>query len=73
MLVLQRRAGESIIITAPDGTRIEILVETIDYRRVRIAIDAPRTYIVDRDEVDKRKRLQRGEISGNVPRELIRE
>lgn len=66
MLVLQRRAGESIIITAPDGTRIEVLVESIDYRRIRIAIDAPRTYIVDRDEVDKRKRLQRGEMSGNV-------
>jgi len=51
MLVLMRRAGESIII---DG-HIRVTVVSVQGERVRLAIDAPPEIRVDRQEVHERR------------------
>ena len=50
MLVLSRKVGEAIVI---DGG-ISIRVAEIQNGRVRLAIDAPRSVRVDREEVHER-------------------
>ncbi len=47
MLVLTRKAGESIMI----GSRIQVRVEAIDGNTVRLSIEAPREVPVYRREV----------------------
>jgi len=51
MLVLTRKAGEKLIIRCPDGSEIEVLIARIDKYRVSVGIQAPRVYLVDREEV----------------------
>lgn len=55
MLVLQRRRDEKVIITAPDGTRIEITACNFRgyaaERSVRLGIVAPPEYAIHRAEV----------------------
>jgi carbon storage regulator len=50
MLVLSRKVGEAIVI----GGGIRISVAEINGGRVRLAIDAPRSVRVDREEVHDR-------------------
>lgn len=47
MLLLTRRAGETIII----GDNIRVLVQAINGNQVRIGVEAPRDLRVDRAEV----------------------
>jgi carbon storage regulator len=51
MLILMRRAGESIHI----GPNIVVTLVSLDRNRARIGIEAPREITVDREEVAKRK------------------
>ena len=47
MLILTRKSGESITI----GDDVKITVIEVKGRQVRIGIDAPRNYIIHREEV----------------------
>ena len=51
MLVLSRIVNEKIIITAPDGTLITLMVVEVRGDKVRIGVDAPRNWVVHRKEV----------------------
>jgi carbon storage regulator len=51
MLLLTRRAGETIVI----GDNIRVLVQTINGNQVRIGVEAPRNMAVDREEIRVRK------------------
>ena len=51
MLILMRRAGESIHI----GPNIIITLVSLDRNRARIGIQAPRDIAVDREEIAKKK------------------
>ena len=55
MLILTRRTGESIDITLEDGRRIEIAFCGVKGNQTRVGIAAPKTVVVDRHEVTKRK------------------
>lgn len=53
MLILSREAGETIVITAPDGTKIVVMAVEIRRKKMRIGVEAPRTYSVHRAEVQE--------------------
>ena len=53
MLILMRRAGESIRI----GDDITVKIVSLDRNRVRVGVNAPRNVRVDREEVAEKKRL----------------
>jgi carbon storage regulator len=52
MLVLTRRIGETLMI----GPNIRVTVLGVDGPNVRVGIDAPKTVVVDREEIYDRKR-----------------
>ena len=47
MLILTRKSGESITI----GDDVKVTVVEVKGKQVRIGIDAPRSYTIDREEV----------------------
>lgn len=51
MLILMRRAGESIYI----GNNIVVTLVSLERNRARIGIQAPRDVTVDREEIAKKK------------------
>lgn len=53
MLVLSRKRHETIVITAPDGTRIVLLVVELRGDKARIGIEAPKDYSVHRGEIQE--------------------
>jgi carbon storage regulator len=52
MLVLMRKAGESIHI----GQNIVVTLVSLERNRARIGIQAPRDIIIDREEIAEKKR-----------------
>ena len=54
MLRLNRKAGESIIITAGDD-QIVVTVDKIERSFVRLSIEAPREIIIDRSEIHAKR------------------
>ena len=54
MLILTRRAGETILI----GNDVEVTVLEVKASQVRIGVKAPPNVIVDREEVAVRKAAQ---------------
>ena len=54
MLILTRRAGESLRI----GADIELTVMAVGASQVRIGIKAPRNVVVDRLEIAERKKRE---------------
>ena len=56
MLILMRKPGETICI----GDDITITVVGLERNRVRIGISAPRTVVVDREEIAAKKRKELG-------------
>jgi carbon storage regulator len=62
MLILTRRAGETLRI----GENVEVTVMAINGAQVRIGIKAPRTVVVDREEIAERKRRDREAHSHNT-------
>jgi carbon storage regulator len=55
MLVLMRKAGESIHI----GSNIVVTLVSLERNRARIGIQAPRDVIIDREEIAEKKRIER--------------
>ena len=55
MLILTRRAGESIRI----GADVEVKVMQVNGSQVRIGITAPKTMMVDREEIAERKAAEK--------------
>lgn len=51
MLVLSRKVNETIIVTAPDGTRITLMLIEIRGDKARIGLAAPREWSVHRGEI----------------------
>ena len=51
MLVLSRKVGETVIITAPDGTQIVLMMVEVRGDKARIGIAAPTSWTVHRKEV----------------------
>jgi carbon storage regulator len=58
MLVLSRRQSETIVI----GDNIRVQVLEISGGRVRLAIEAPPSISVDREEIWERKQLERAAL-----------
>jgi carbon storage regulator CsrA len=50
-LVITRSPGKGILITLEDGRHIHILVSKINGSEARLAIDAPKTISIWRDEI----------------------
>lgn len=55
MLALTRRIGESVILTLPDGRRVEFAITDKSAGQVRAGIDAPKDVRIDREEVIERQ------------------
>ncbi|MFK5948915.1 MAG: carbon storage regulator [Methylococcales bacterium] len=51
MLVLDRKSNESILIETPNGDTIEITLLETTKGRGKLGIDAPKEYIILRDEL----------------------
>lgn len=54
MLVLSRKVGETIVITAPDGTQIVLMLIEVRGDKCRIGIAAPKSYAINREEIQQR-------------------
>jgi len=65
MLILTRRAGETLRI----GENVEVTVMAINGAQVRIGIKAPRTVVVDREEIAERKRRDREALASQTDRD----
>jgi carbon storage regulator len=68
MLILTRHTGEDIDITLEDGRRITITQLGVKGNQVRYGITAPKSILVDREEVTRRKLKQAHPelVNGNV-------
>lgn len=55
MLVLERRAGQSLIVTLPDGRGFTIKAVEINNKRIKIGIEAPDDVKVVREELLEQK------------------
>ena len=51
MLTIARKPNEFIIIQTPDGDEIRITVNKFQSDQVKVSIDAPRDYIINREEL----------------------
>jgi len=60
MLVLTRKAGETVVIAGS----ISVTVVAIQGDKVRVGITAPANIPVDREEIHRRKELQRNDLDG---------
>jgi carbon storage regulator CsrA len=58
MLILNRRIGEALTITHPDGTEIIVAFLGMRAGHLRIGTLAPRHVKIDREEVAARKRRE---------------
>ena len=59
MLVLTRRAHEKIVCTTASGEVIEVAILAVNGAQVRVGVNAPRDVIIDREEIDERKKRER--------------
>jgi carbon storage regulator len=66
MLILTRKPVETLDITLEDGRRIEVSVLGVAGNQVRLGVNAPKTIIVDRHEVTKRKWIESHGVTSNV-------
>ena len=53
MLVLSRKVGEKIVITTPEGRRIELLIIEALRGKARVGVHADREVRVNRMEIEK--------------------
>ncbi len=51
LLALDREINETIVITCPDGTRLEIIQLAVHGKRSTIGVKAPREYTINRSEL----------------------
>lgn len=55
MLILNRREGETVMITASNGEPIEVTVSETRAGHVRLGFHAPESVVIDRGEVHAAK------------------
>jgi len=55
MLILTRRIGEKLVITTASGERIEVSPIGRSGGQIKLGVEADRSIVVDREEIDKRK------------------
>lgn len=68
MLILQRKAGESLLI----GEEIEVTVLSVDAGRVRLAIEAPKSVSILRSELKNAAEVNRESAGKEIsPLELL--
>jgi carbon storage regulator len=65
MLLLTRRAGEAIVATLEDGRTIEFRIVGIRACQVKVGVEAPKTVVIDREEIHERKLRERQEQDDN--------
>ena len=61
MLILTRRTGESTDLTVPPSTtetKMKMTILGVKGNQVRFGIAAPRSVIIDREEITERKKLE---------------
>jgi carbon storage regulator len=63
MLVLTRRVGQTVVI---DG-KIEVKVVSLQGGKVRLGFTAPKGVLVDREEINERRRLEPTEQRDRSP------
>jgi len=51
MLTIARKPNEFIVIQTPDGDEIRITVNKFQSDQIKVSIDAPREYIIKREEL----------------------
>ena len=62
MLVLTRRFGESVLIRTPEGREIKVLVVPGGGKRsVRLAFEAERSVVIEREELLAKKEADDGD------------
>jgi len=66
MLILTRRVGEVINI----GDEVEVRVLKIDKGAIRIGINAPKNISVDREEIYRKKNIEK-ELNGEKDNENV--
>ena len=54
ILSLARNAGERVVIVAPSGERLFVDVVRIQHGQVKLGFHAPRSYAVNRAEIQER-------------------
>ncbi len=58
-LVLQRKAGESVVMETPDGVRITVTLGRVNRQgETHLIFDAPRDVIIHREEVWERNQAK---------------
>ena len=60
-LILTRRAGEKIVCETPSGEVVEFTVVGTAGPQVRLAVNAPLGTSIDREEIYRRKKRERGD------------
>jgi carbon storage regulator CsrA len=60
MLTLSRKKGESVVVTAPDGTQLRMSIYKIDGGKVKLTFDGPKEMAVHRFEVQQKIDRQKG-------------
>ncbi|MBU6222666.1 MAG: carbon storage regulator [Planctomycetes bacterium] len=68
MLVLSRKVDQSVVLTCPDGTVIDVMVTRIEPHKVRLGVTAPADVSIVRRELDGRELRvvsQEGGTDGN--------
>jgi carbon storage regulator len=56
MLILNRKEGQSVVITTETGEEIEVDILEIKGKYAKLGFKAPKTVSVDRKEVHERKK-----------------
>lgn len=51
MLTLSRKTGESIVLTLPDYSEIEVYINQVDRGQVKLSLDADRFVAIVRSEL----------------------
>lgn len=58
MLLLTRKAGETIVATTASGERIEFTVMNCRPYAAQIGVNAPQSVRVDREEIDRKRQQE---------------
>lgn len=66
MLILTRRPTETIVMTTPEGVRVNVTVLGIKGNQVRVGIDAPKGTSVNREEIQQRIDKEGSHASANA-------
>lgn len=65
MLVIDRKYGQEVWVTAPSGEVIKFVVNHVSGNRVKVGVGAPRGWRIDRPESEAfRKRTEEGRVDG---------